>query len=248
MKARQLRDGRAGRSLCAHCSEEEEIRQQSVLVLLLLILVPVATGLADLSDGLVAYYPFSRNADDASGNGHDGTVYWATLTTDRLGSPNSAYSFDGVDDYVNVPYSGDFQSADFTLAAWMYSPKDLSAGADAAIIAGRGEDFATDRAWAWLDVGATDSPYGSGIRVYYETNSDTDLSYSSGVFPEVGTWTHVAATRSGDGEIRMYRDGFVVATWYSTPSPTTMCAQDFTIGTRWVSTSISGPYFLSLLL
>jgi hypothetical protein len=34
---------------------------------------------ADLT-GLVAYYPFNGNANDASGNGNNGTVYGATLT------------------------------------------------------------------------------------------------------------------------------------------------------------------------
>ena len=52
---------------------------------------------------LVAYYPFTGNADDASGNGHHGTVHGATLTEDRFGNPGQAYSFDGVDDYINIP-------------------------------------------------------------------------------------------------------------------------------------------------
>lgn len=45
--------------------------------------------------GLVAYYPFNGNANDESGNGNHGTVYGATLTTDRRGNANSAYLFRG---------------------------------------------------------------------------------------------------------------------------------------------------------
>ena len=45
--------------------------------------------------GLVAYYPFNGNANDESGNGNNGTVNGATLTTDRDGNANSAYDFDG---------------------------------------------------------------------------------------------------------------------------------------------------------
>ena len=52
--------------------------------------------------GLVAYYPFNGNANDESGNNHDGTVDGATLTTDRFGNANSAFSFDGVDDYIDI--------------------------------------------------------------------------------------------------------------------------------------------------
>ena len=44
---------------------------------------------------LVAYYPFNGNANDSSGNGHNGTVTNATLTADRFGQANHAYNFDG---------------------------------------------------------------------------------------------------------------------------------------------------------
>jgi hypothetical protein len=57
---------------------------------------------ADLSDGLIAYYPFNGNADDESGNGNHGTVDGAVLTPDMCGTPDSAYSFDGIDDSINI--------------------------------------------------------------------------------------------------------------------------------------------------
>ena len=45
------------------------------------------------TDGLVGYWPFDGNANDASGNGNNGVVNGATLTSDRFGNTNSAYSF-----------------------------------------------------------------------------------------------------------------------------------------------------------
>jgi hypothetical protein len=48
---------------------------------------------AGLQNGLVSYLPFCGNANDASGNEHNGLVNGATLTTDRFGEYNSAYSF-----------------------------------------------------------------------------------------------------------------------------------------------------------
>ncbi|MDO9068631.1 MAG: LamG-like jellyroll fold domain-containing protein, partial [Deltaproteobacteria bacterium] len=69
--------------------------------------------------GLVAWYPFSGNADDASGHGHNGTVNGAALTLDRFGTSNNAYLFDGVNDYIQVPYSADLNpSSRITVAAW----------------------------------------------------------------------------------------------------------------------------------
>ena len=52
------------------------------------------------TNGLVGWWGFNGNAQDGSGNGNHGTVNGATLTTDRFGNQNGAYSFDGVDDYI----------------------------------------------------------------------------------------------------------------------------------------------------
>jgi len=72
---------------------------------------------ADLTTGLVAYYPFNGNANDESGNGNNGTVYGATLTTDRFGNKNSAYNFDGAFDYIKmqIPASG----GSFSISYWI---------------------------------------------------------------------------------------------------------------------------------
>jgi len=50
----------------------------------------------------VAYYPFDGNAEDASGYNNHGIVSGAVLTEDWQGNPNSAYYFDGVDDYIRI--------------------------------------------------------------------------------------------------------------------------------------------------
>jgi len=69
---------------------------------------------------LVAYYPFNGNANDESGNGNNGTVEGATLTTDRFGNPDSAYSFDGVDDRTIVSDSNTLDITDaITITAWI---------------------------------------------------------------------------------------------------------------------------------
>jgi hypothetical protein len=60
------------------------------------ILNQLAGGVpATLNSGLVAYFPFSGNAADSSGNLNNGTVYGAALTSDRFGKNNSAYDFNG---------------------------------------------------------------------------------------------------------------------------------------------------------
>jgi hypothetical protein len=48
------------------------------------------------TSGLVGWWPFNGNANDESGNGNNGTVNGATLTSDRFGNVNAAYSFTSV--------------------------------------------------------------------------------------------------------------------------------------------------------
>ena len=70
---------------------------KNILLLLLLMLsicnLPVFAQSIP-TDGLVAWYPFNGNANDESGNGNNGTVNGAVISTDRNGNLNSAYSFD----------------------------------------------------------------------------------------------------------------------------------------------------------
>lgn len=73
------------------------------------------------TNGLVAYWPFSGNANDESGNGNDGTVNGATLVADRNGNSNAAYYFDG-DDYIRVLHDPtiNFDITDeYTISVWI---------------------------------------------------------------------------------------------------------------------------------
>ncbi len=71
-----------------------------------------------LVNGLVAYYPFCGNANDQSGHGYDGTVNGATLTTDRFGNTNAAYSFDGTSNYIQLPNNSSITPANITVSLW----------------------------------------------------------------------------------------------------------------------------------
>jgi hypothetical protein len=71
-------------------------------------------------DGLVGYWPFNGNANDESGNGNNGTVNGATLTSDRNGVANSAYSFDGVSNYLSGNCSI-FPDNERTISMWLNS-------------------------------------------------------------------------------------------------------------------------------
>jgi hypothetical protein len=81
--------------------------------------VPIWGGLetVDLSNGLVAYYPFNGNANDESGNGHHGTVNGATLITDRFDNINSSFYFDGEQDWIEIN-NLNLNSDEITISFW----------------------------------------------------------------------------------------------------------------------------------
>jgi hypothetical protein len=74
------------------------------------------------TNGLVGWWPFNGNANDESGNGNNGTVNGATLSTDRFGGLNQAYNFNGISNYIDVgnPSSLGNNPSDYTQAGWLY--------------------------------------------------------------------------------------------------------------------------------
>lgn len=78
--------------------------------------------------GLVAYYPFTGNANDESGNGNDGIVSGSVLVEDRFGNADSAYYFDG-DDRITAsnPFAPGYMRSDsFTVTAWIKTNTPLA--------------------------------------------------------------------------------------------------------------------------
>ncbi|MDD2230593.1 MAG: LamG domain-containing protein [Candidatus Cloacimonetes bacterium] len=71
--------------------------------------------------GLVAHYPFSGDANDASGNGHHGVVHGTTLCTDRFGNSQGAYHFNSNEsDYIRVADHQNLRlSTNLTISVWI---------------------------------------------------------------------------------------------------------------------------------
>ena len=85
-----------------------------------------ATSLAT-QDGIVAHWEFDDGtggvASDSVGTNH-GTLHGTPLWT--TGQIAGALSFDGLKDYVEVPYTSAFQLPVLTLSAWVNPGTDLS--------------------------------------------------------------------------------------------------------------------------
>lgn len=94
------------------------------IVLLSLVSCAESSKLTDVDtitiENLVAYYPFNGNALDENNNLYNGIVNSATLTTDRFGNNDSAYNFDGIDDYIIAGQIPSFTGDDeFTISTWV---------------------------------------------------------------------------------------------------------------------------------
>ncbi|MBF0431134.1 MAG: LamG domain-containing protein [Fibrobacteria bacterium] len=83
-----------------------------------LLLLSLTLSFSMPTDGLVAYYPFSGNTIDSTGNSHDGTNHGAVLTEDRNGRANNAYYFNG-SSYIEVPHASDLAPETFSIGAWV---------------------------------------------------------------------------------------------------------------------------------
>ncbi|MBI3194932.1 MAG: T9SS type A sorting domain-containing protein [Ignavibacteriae bacterium] len=91
---------------------------------------PIWVSTSSLDYGLIAYYPFNGNANDESGNGNNGVVNGATLTTDKFGNASSAYSFDGISDYISLTDNTGLQfgTTDITVCTWVKTSQTSPGG------------------------------------------------------------------------------------------------------------------------
>ena len=196
----------------------------------------VTTAASSLNNGLVAYYPFNSNAYDASGNGNNGTVYGATLTTDRFGNPNSAYSFNGIDNYIIVPDNQALRlsDSDFTLSAWVYETTRNASWADAILTKRSQAD--NQNGWNWSIYGilcgaecTTPGEYAGKI-LFFVSGGNDPHALSSAIIP-LNEWHHILVKYiKSEYTASIYIDGTLTNIVPSIPSPNPNTAIDLFIG------------------
>ena len=148
-------------------------------------------------DGLVAYYPFNGNANDETGNGHNGTVIGEVVPCeDRKGNPNSAYRFLGEPfNYISVEDTVDLHLNTFTLNAWVYTDAD---------------DYSFN---AFLICKGRDVDDGSYCLRIHSVNAQNLYGGCNGAgiegIPEVRVWHMLTGTIQGD-QAKFYIDGVLM--------------------------------------
>jgi hypothetical protein len=192
-----------------------------ILEVTLIIMLIASVGLADLSDGLVAYYPFNGNTNDESGNGHHGILGGdATIVWDAGGNRKGAgyvLQLDGEGDYVIVDASrAPRMRPACTISGWLKIPStypfpshgagfvnkmlhstgfylyDFAIGHDGPCFAGIGDG-----------TGAPGQET-TGKYVYWSDSQEERQAVANYLFDD--TWHHLAYTWDPD-QIVLYVDG-----------------------------------------
>jgi hypothetical protein len=152
-------------------------------------------------NGAQAWYPFEGGAQDASGNGNDGTISGnVTFPSGKLGA--MAAQFDGGGStYVTIPRS---ISNSFTIAFWVKTTAIGGSGQwfnGQGLVDGEVPNVANDFG---VTLVGNKAAFGVG-------NPDTTITTISAI--NDGVWHHIAATRdSQSGQMAIYFDGTIEAT------------------------------------
>lgn len=170
---------------------------------------------ADLSSGLVAYYPFDGDATDASGNGHNGTI--AGNPAYETGKSGQAIALDGevdAEDYVNIGTSSDFNLTQYSFCAWVKPQQS----ADGYIISkARSINMALRPSSA--DSGQNDElllKAGVWIGGHWVKEHSSDSNPQDPIPPD--QWTHTCIT-FGDGYMKFYVDGQLMNSYALSKDP-----------------------------
>lgn len=155
--------------------------------------------------GLAGWWPFTGNALDSSGNGDNGSINGASLTTDRFGRSNGAYNFNGNGNRITFSDTFVFHhNADASISVWLnlgtitnsagqatYVKSNLSSTIDY----NRFNFFIRSSAGIILDYRTNNSNMGSNLH---------NLNIRSGF--QTNKWHHVVYTRKGN-IYRLYING-----------------------------------------
>lgn len=171
---------------------------------------------AQVTNGLVAKYSFNGgNANDEVGN-NNGVITGATLTTDRFGKPNSAYSFDGVNDHIDFGDSSEFRmgTSDFTISIWVkYMGPQF-----ATILEKRDGGSANFTQYSF---GIMDDPMFGGISPntwhFSRSSTSSDRSAGGGNLAN-GAWHHVVINHNYASGTSVYVDNNLINTSTATVS------------------------------
>ncbi|MFO8066089.1 MAG: LamG-like jellyroll fold domain-containing protein [Bacteroidales bacterium] len=210
-----------------------------LLTTLALFLVITSFAQVDLTDGLVAHYPFNGNADnEAADEFHGTTQNNPAVTNGRLGIEDQAYNFNGTNQYISFdPENPIISSPTFTISAW--AKMDGIGGGNA-----NQNSIFIQRAYNTGQTSAIGfhADNGSGSISFAVRGHGTDANVLSAPSLEYGFWHHYLGVVSADS-VKLFIDGELVdAVELSTGSNYTEFINNIDIGRHRYSGANNGLY------
>lgn len=153
---------------------------------------------SSLFNGLVGYWAFDGNANDRSRNANNGTTHGVTVTTDRMGTADSAYFFNGT--YVGIADSSSLDVTNMTLAFWFR----LDSSATARELVNKMGAEGTRSLSFGSEIAGSDSKI--RFRICSDGSLGTLTDCPSKTVITNGTWYHFAGTYDGS-QMRVYING-----------------------------------------
>jgi len=163
--------------------------------------------LANLYSGLIAEYLFQGDAQDSSGKEHHGTVVGATPCADRFGIPDSAYLFDGKDDYIVIEKAPQLNRDAFSISVWCCFDRDAKLeGWNSAIVSQDGHF--NNRVFQL-------STYNANM-TFHLFLKGADLQMNSTIHKDY--WYHIVVTYEND-TFKLYKNGILISESKGTLTP-----------------------------
>jgi gliding motility-associated-like protein len=174
---------------------------KTLSIVLLFVFSLIQSNAQNLSDGLLLHYPFNGNTNDVSVNGFDATGN-ASLTEDRFGNPNSAYSFDGIDQSISLPYDAALKpQLPISVSAWVKFENFIQSNNNILTT-----DYTENQYYGiWLNTDGTGRPainFGDGDP--NSTNSTSRRSKIGDYQLEIGIWYMITGVIRGATDMDLY--------------------------------------------
>ena len=156
---------------------------------------------ASLTQGLVGYWPFCGNALDESGNNNHGTVNGATLTTDRFGNQGSAYGFDGVSNFIELPDSVlPSVNKSYSISCWALLNADTNRVESYSIFDDRNQTSVNSKG-RFVVLGSNPNSY------WYQMGDNTPCTSNQ---LQISSWTHITCIYDNEANsLHVYKNGIL---------------------------------------
>lgn len=149
------------------------------------------------AQGLIAYYPFNGNADDASGKGHHGVLPKQRWVPDRQGNIARACYFNGQGAHIEVPHSGALNPVTGMSVSLWVKPEDVMH--EWRTIVAKGQDNGMNL-WAVQIHNGDGAP--EGVVNFYNGHED----FPGSIIVDDSLWHHIVMTYDGASTWRVYVD------------------------------------------